>query len=370
MSRTLLLLALALTWACAPDDPDRAPADPQPEAEPEAGPNALYAGPCTVESATDFVTRPPVDEADGSYAYVLDANGDLVTQIYKTAGLIYDWETHWTRDAQGRVLEIRTQAWEDGSITTFEYDGDVKRRELYVRTGLHTARTERTWDTAGRPLTWVESAYEAPIRDTTWTYEGPRQLSREERIWNSDAPGVLSWHWRYTFTHDAADRISGWTQLDVEADAVVEIVEIDRPDPATVITRFMTPEGAVHRTQTETYDADQRLVARDVRDGEGALVQAARWTFDALGRLVEETERNGADELVTENSWTFDDDGNLVEERRGALAWLRTWDAFGNLLEVVIEEAGVEVQRRTFGYACFTDPAIDPGTWLDDFESL
>lgn len=348
MRRLSLLAAALVATACAPAEPDPAAV-------------ALHPGPCMVESTGDWSPDQPGD-ADGYYAYALDEAGELVRAIHRSDDVLMNGSTTWTRDDRGRPVRIRWVGWEASTTTQFTYDGDVLVRRERIDGGLHTGSVLETWDARGRPLSEERSAYGDRTSTITWTYAGDRRATWERTEYALGDPDLIVAAQRRVFEHDDADRIIGWVERGADGE-VQGLGERSYPEPGVMFTRIMRPDGTLVSEETAVRDAMDRLISRERRDADGRVLISKTWTYDDAGRLVERTD---GDDVWRD---TYDADGRLVKHVFNARTWHNTYDAAGNLILVVGEADGEEIQRRTFDYSCFTDPEVDPATWLDNFGS-
>ena len=198
-------------------------------------------------------------------------------------------ETLYEYDRSGRQVRVTDAL---GHYSTAEYD----KRGLLVATVAGDgagARTEYTYDAAGRRLTRTEDAGSGRLNlVTTWTYDAQgRQLSV------TDPAGIQA-----TLSYDREGR-------------VLSSVRDAGPGGLQLETRYAWDAAGQQLSVTEGYGtAVQRTIA---------------YTYDALGRRTSETVDAGVSKLNLVTSYAYDAADNVIA---------RT-DAAGNITRYVYDQA-------------------------------
>lgn len=212
------------------------------------------------------------------------------------------------RDSAGRITQITEPTGERREIVHSGSFG-VGEQKLIGRDGLVGLVERYTYDTAGRPLSLTQTAFEngqttALERVRTWQYDAAGRVTRTvdpegyETRYTYDAAGQLltmvEASGTTTMTWDDAGRMVIRTHKDGG-------IERFGYDYAGRLTRHTDPDGVV---TTHTYDELGRLI--ETREG-GELVVA--YTLTPGGRVAAMRTPDG----VTEH--TYDGAGRIVETR-------------------------------------------------------
>ncbi|HEY0158555.1 MAG TPA: DUF6531 domain-containing protein [Thermoanaerobaculia bacterium] len=265
-----------------------------------------------------------------------DANGNTKRYEYDLAGrLVAVTEadgsvTSYTYDPAGNKTSQT-----DANGATWKYKYDALNR-LVEETDPLTRKTTYTYDAIGN----LRTRTDAKNQTTTHTYVGRRLMLVEYSDGTSDAytydslgrrTGASNANVSYTYTHDAADRVTSILNNRVGYKTVYQY------DANGNRSKLITPQSTVEYV----YDGKNRLTT--MRD---SLFGQFHFRYDAMDRRTELQYPNGI-----KTAYAYDDASRLLSmaarDSAGNVVdgWSYQYDAVGNVTSKTDHEGKVEIYR-------------------------
>ena len=254
------------------------------------------------------VDTPAGGGASTTAVWNYDSSGNVVTKSVTYPGGSTELDTF---DAQGRVVSDDTTG-PDGSTSnsTYRYNADGSYVQTEVDTPAGGEATTIVWnyDSSGSGIATSKAITNPDGSTETETYDA------QARVVSDDITGPDGSTSNSTYRYNA-DGSYVQTEVDTPAggQATTIVWNYDSSGDGIATSKAITnPDGS---TETETYDAQARVVSDDITGADGSTSNST-YGYNADGSYVLTEVNTPAGGEVTTTVWNYDSSGNLVSDNQ------------------------------------------------------